>query len=102
MKGEDCLVRIAAARPGADPGGPPELERRSVIARLQAGHIIAGEHELHFITGVGATLDLAGSTYRIAAEAPYRSMRVTIPESGPVTLRCTSGAINLDRMELVR
>ena len=62
----------------------------------------AGEHELHFITGVGATLDLAGSTYRIAAEAPYRSMRVTIPESGPVTLRCTSGAINLDRMELVR
>ena len=60
----------------------------------------AGTHDLHFITGVGATIELAGRTYRIEPAAPYRSIRVIVPETGPATLRCVSGALNLDRMEL--
>ncbi|MFL6246929.1 MAG: hypothetical protein ACJ74H_12940 [Thermoanaerobaculia bacterium] len=60
----------------------------------------AGTHDLHFITGVGATIELAGRTYRIEPRDAYRSIAVMVPETGPVTLRCVSGAINVDRMEL--
>lgn len=59
-----------------------------------------GTHDLHVITGLGATIDLAGKTYRVEPSVAHRTIRVTIPEDGPVTLRCVSGAINLDRMEL--
>jgi hypothetical protein len=72
---------------------------------LEAGNSLtflarAGTHNLHAITGLGATIDLAGRTYRLEPSVAHRTIRVTIPENGPVTLRCVSGAVNLDRMEL--
>ena len=60
----------------------------------------AGTHHLHAITGLGATIELGGHAYRIEPSLAHRVLRVTIPEDGPVTLRCLSGAVNLDRMEL--
>ena len=61
----------------------------------------AGTHHLHAITGLGATIELGGHAYRIDPSLAHRILRVTIPEDGPVTLRCLSGAVDLDRMELV-
>ena len=62
----------------------------------------AGTHDLHFITGVGATIELAGRSYRMEPREAYRTIQVTVPETGPVTLRCVSGAVNLDYMESLR
>jgi hypothetical protein len=59
-----------------------------------------GTHTLHFITGLGATFELAGHAYSVPAGERYQSILVTIPRAGRVTLRCLSGAVNLDRMEL--
>jgi hypothetical protein len=61
----------------------------------------AGTHHLHAITGLGATIELGGRAYRIDPSLAHRTILVTIPDDGPVTLRCLSGAVNLDRMELV-
>jgi hypothetical protein len=57
-----------------------------------------GPYTLHFITGLGATFELAGDAYRVQRDPRYQSIRVTIPKSGRVTLRCLTGAINVDRM----
>jgi hypothetical protein len=62
----------------------------------------AGSWDLHVITGRDATIEIGGHAYGIAPSVTHRTIRVTIPEDGPVTLRCVSGAVNLDRMELVR
>ncbi len=61
----------------------------------------AGTHHLQAITGLGATIEVGGHAYRIEPSLAHRTIRVTIPEDGPVTLRCISGAVNLDRMELM-
>jgi hypothetical protein len=58
----------------------------------------AGEWRLDAITGLGATLELAGRAYVVEPSNDYRSISVVIPRTGRVTLRCLSGAINLDRM----
>ncbi len=58
-----------------------------------------GNWTLHAITGLGATFELGGHAYRIEPDPRYQTIRVRIPRSGPVTLRCVSGAINVDRME---
>ena len=60
----------------------------------------AGTHHLHAITGLGAIIEIGGHAYRIEPSLAHRIIRVTIPADGPVTLRCVSGAVNLDRMEL--
>jgi len=60
----------------------------------------AGTHHLHAITGLGAVIEIGGHAYRIDPSLSHRTVRVTIPEQGPVTLRCVSGAVNLDRLEL--
>jgi hypothetical protein len=60
-----------------------------------------GTHHLQAITGLGATIELGGHAYRIDPSLAHRVLRVTIPQDGPVTLRCISGAVNLDRMELM-
>jgi hypothetical protein len=57
-----------------------------------------GTYSLHFITGLGATFDLAGRSYVVGPDDRYQTIPVTIPREGRVTLRCLSGAINLDRM----
>lgn len=58
----------------------------------------AGTWRLEAITGLGATFELAGRAYHLQPDERYQTLRVTIPESGRVTLRCLSGAVNLDRM----
>jgi hypothetical protein len=58
-----------------------------------------GDWTLHAITGLGATFELAGRAYRIEPDVRYQNVRVQIPKSGRVTLRCVNGAINVDRME---
>jgi hypothetical protein len=71
---------------------------------LQAGQAISfqaqrGAHTLHAITGLGATFELGGHAYHIDPHPEYQRVRITIPEDGRVTLRCISGAINVDSME---
>jgi hypothetical protein len=70
---------------------------------LQAGDSLsfrarAGTWRLEAITGLGATIELGGHAYVMAAADDYQTLLVTLPESGMVTLRCSSGAVNLDRM----
>jgi len=48
-----------------------------------------------------ATIELGGHAYGIAPSITHRTIRLTIPDDGPVTLRVVSGAVNLDRMERV-
>lgn len=57
-----------------------------------------GPWTLHAITGLGATIDVAGQIIRIPADARYQTFRIKIPNSR-VTLRCLSGAVNVDRMD---
>jgi hypothetical protein len=61
----------------------------------------AGAYDLHVITGRDATIEIGGHAYGIAPSITHRTIRLTIPENGPVTLRVVSGAVNLDRMERV-
>jgi hypothetical protein len=58
-----------------------------------------GTHTLHFITGLGATFELAGNAYSVPADERYQTITVRIPKAGPTTLRVVSGAINVDRLE---
>ena len=58
-----------------------------------------GTYILHAITGLGATFEIGGNAYHIEPHPEYQRIRITIPKEGRVTLRCMSGAINLDRME---
>ncbi len=58
-----------------------------------------GTHTLHFITGLGATFELAGQAYSVRPDERYQTLTVTIPKPGRVTLRVLSGAINVDRMD---
>jgi hypothetical protein len=58
-----------------------------------------GTHTLHFITGLGATFELAGSAYSVPADERYQTITVKIPKAGPTTLKVLSGAINVDRMD---
>lgn len=58
----------------------------------------AGRHTLDYITGLGATFELAGCTYTVPASDRYGTAQITIPKSGRVTMRVLRGAINVDRM----
>lgn len=59
-----------------------------------------GNHTLHYITGPGAMIEIAGRAYQLPPTDVYATARVQIPASGRVSLRCLSGAVNLDRMDL--
>jgi hypothetical protein len=59
-----------------------------------------GTHTLHYITGLGATIEVAGRAHQLPPSESYATVRVQIPRSGRVALRCLSGAVNLDRMDL--
>jgi hypothetical protein len=58
-----------------------------------------GNHTLHYITGPGALIEIAGRAYRLPSTERYATVRVVVPRSGRVALRCVSGAVNLDRMD---
>jgi hypothetical protein len=58
-----------------------------------------GEHTLHYITGLGATIEVAGRAYQLPPGDRYATIRVHVPASGRVSLRCLSGAVNADRMD---
>ena len=57
-----------------------------------------GDHTLHYITGLGAMIEVAGRAYQLPKADAYATARVHIPTSGRVSIRCVSGAVNLDRM----
>ncbi|MEO8378892.1 MAG: hypothetical protein ABI779_04435, partial [Acidobacteriota bacterium] len=57
-----------------------------------------GTYAVDFITGLGATFEVAGRSYVVGPGDRYQAIPVNIPREGRVTLRCLSGAINLDRM----
>jgi hypothetical protein len=58
-----------------------------------------GPWRLDYISGPGATIELAGRAYAVPATDRYASIRVDVPKSnGRVVLRCLSGSINVDRM----
>jgi hypothetical protein len=61
-----------------------------------------GTHRLHFITGLGATFELAGSAYSVKPGERYQTVTVKIPKTGRTTLMVLSGAINVDRLEMDR
>ncbi|HEV7768293.1 MAG TPA: hypothetical protein VGQ76_25060, partial [Thermoanaerobaculia bacterium] len=96
------------SRDGGHLEPPPGTVNRGMLPGgwvLQEGQSLtflarAGTHDLHAITGLGATIELGGHAYRIEPSLTHRTIRVTIPTDGPITLRCVGGAVNLDRMEL--
>ena len=57
-----------------------------------------GQHTLHYITGPGALIEVAGRAYQLPPTDVYATARVEVPVSGRVSLRCISGAVNLDRL----
>jgi hypothetical protein len=57
-----------------------------------------GPWTLHAITGLGATIEIGGRRIHISANPRYQTFRIKISHSR-VTLRCVSGAVNVDRME---
>ena len=58
-----------------------------------------GDWTLHYITGPGALIEVAGRAYELPPTQTYAKVRVHIPASGRVALRCVSGAVNVDRMD---
>ena len=100
---EDTHVRHQSGRIYPDPYTLMRATYRQGWV-LDAGHELSffareGTYTLHFITGLGATFELAGRAYSVPPDVRYQTIRVTIPKSGRVTLRCLTGGINLDRME---
>jgi hypothetical protein len=58
-----------------------------------------GSWRLDYISGPGATIELAGRAYQLPPTDRYASIRVVVPpQSGRVTLRCLAGSVNVDRM----
>jgi len=73
---------------------------------LEAGDSLSflareGTWTLRAITGLGATVEVAGQSLHIAPDPRYQTFTVRIPKSGRVTLRCVSGAVNVDRLDRV-
>jgi hypothetical protein len=71
---------------------------------LEAGDSLSflaqrGTYTLHFITGLGAVIELEGRAYQVEPHLEYQTVKVVVPHDGRVTLRCVSGAINVDFME---
>lgn len=71
---------------------------------LEAGDSLSflaaeGTYTLHFITGLGATFEMADRAYTVGPDERYQTVVVVVPRSGRVTLRCVAGAINVDRMD---
>ena len=71
---------------------------------LQAGDSVSflakgGDATLEYATGIPATVEIAGTTYTLATTpGRYGTVRVRVPQTGRVTLRCVSGSVNLDRL----
>lgn len=60
----------------------------------------AGPHTLHYVTGPGARITIDGSEFDLpSSDDRYATARITVPHAGRVTLRCVSGAVNLDKMD---
>jgi hypothetical protein len=121
-----ALVLAAGFRKAMQPPSHVELEDAHVVNRgadlypelytvlrssLRGGRILETNDSLSFlarsgtwrldaITGLGATIEIEGQTIHIAPDPRYQSFRVKIPRSGRVTMRCLSGALNVDRMTL--
>lgn len=72
-----------------------------VLEANQSASFLANEgtHTLHFITGLGATFELAGRAYTVGPDERYQTLTVTIPKAGRTTLKVLSGAINVDSLE---
>jgi hypothetical protein len=60
-----------------------------------------GTYNLDFITGLGAMIEIGDRAVQVHPDVRYQQVRVTIPGTGATTLRCVSGAINVDRLERV-
>jgi hypothetical protein len=58
-----------------------------------------GTHTLHYITGRGALIEVAGRAYHLPPGQTYTTAKIEIPAAGRVTLRVDDGAINVDRMD---
>ena len=71
---------------------------------VEAGDMLSflardGAWTLHYITGPGALIEVAGRAYELPPAERYATVRVHVPRSGRIALRCVSGAVNLDRLE---
>lgn len=87
---------------------PPEHTVMRVTYRggwvLEAGDELSflardGQHTLHYITGPGALIEVAGRAYQLPPTDVHATVRIDVPASGRVSLRCIAGAVNLDRMD---
>jgi hypothetical protein len=72
---------------------------------LEAGQSVRftarrGAYKLDFITGLGAMIEIDNQLIQVQPQDRYQSVRLKL-DVEQVTLRCVSGAINLDRMERV-
>ncbi|HEX2121367.1 MAG TPA: hypothetical protein VHL59_06975, partial [Thermoanaerobaculia bacterium] len=71
---------------------------------LEAGDSLSflareGTWTLHYISGPGAMIELAGRAYQLPPTDRYATARVVVPGSGRVSLRCLTGSVNVDRMD---
>ena len=57
-----------------------------------------GTWTLDYISGPGAMIELAGRAYHLPPTVRYARVRVHVPRTGRVSLRCVSGSVNVDRM----
>ena len=57
-----------------------------------------GKWTLEYITGLGATIEIANQAYVLPRGDRYQRVQVAIPRAGRVTLRVLGGEVNLDRM----
>lgn len=88
---------------------PPEYQPIRFAYRggwvLNAGQSLsflaqAGPHTLHYVTGPGARIAIDGREFELPPSGDrYATAAVVVPRTGRVTLRCVSGAVNLDRMD---
>lgn len=58
-----------------------------------------GPWTLHYISGPGAMLEIAGRAYQLPPTDRYAAARVVIPRGGRVSMRCLTGSVNIDRMD---
>jgi hypothetical protein len=87
---------------------PPEYAPSRFVYRggweLHAGDALeflfrGGAARLEYASPRGATVAIGGRIVTLPPTAEYGSVRVVIPRSGRVELRCVAGAVNVDRIE---
>jgi hypothetical protein len=58
-----------------------------------------GRHTLHYLTGIGATIEMEGHTYTLPSVQKHATFDLQLTRTGRATLNVVSGSVNLERLE---